>query len=83
MGVGRGVGETLTPWILKLLAKTGCFLVSSVKKQILQLLPRPRKILENLLVPPLWKKSFRRPWSKPSVNHLSAIQRSQVRKRQR
>ena len=52
----------LSPWILKIIPKKVAFLASSGKKQISLLLAPLRKILGNLLVPPL-EKSFRGPWS--------------------
>jgi len=53
MGVwkdGRG-----SPWILKILAKKDFFLSFEWEKQILPLLPFPRKILEKSLSAPLEK----------------------------
>ena len=42
MGVGRGAGgPKASPWILKYIAKKGCFLSFSGKKQMSPLLPTP------------------------------------------
>jgi len=44
MGVGRGAGEGQgTPWILKILAKKGCFLSFAREKTNCTMLPPPIK----------------------------------------
>jgi len=53
---GKGVKA---PWILKISAKKGCFLNFEWEKPNFTTFGLPRK---NPLVPPSWKKSFRRPW---------------------
>jgi len=66
MGVGRGAGGLAPYWILKLLAKKGCFSISRGKKQISPLLAPPGKNFGKVpYCPPPWKKSFRRPWFGP------------------
>jgi len=62
MGVGRGQGGPRSPWILKILAKNGCFVVSNGKKTNFTTFgPLLEKFWKKPLVPPL-KISFRRPW---------------------
>jgi len=64
MGVGRkGAGGVIHPCILKCLAKKVIFLVSRRKKQILPLLPPPKKNLKKSPNALPWIKSFRRPCS--------------------
>jgi len=66
--VGVGRGERWAPyWILKTLAKKGCFHIIEWKKQISSLLATPSitfgRIPKNSQCPPTWKKTFRRPWT--------------------
>jgi len=61
MGVGRGEQGSMHFEIFN--KEKVVFLVFSKKKQISPLLATLEKFLKNLLVTPLCKKSFRRPWS--------------------
>jgi len=55
MGIGRGTGGALAPWILKLLAKKGCFFNFERYKTNFTAFGPP------------WKKSFRRPCSAATI----------------
>jgi len=70
MGVGRETGWGLGPWILKILAKKGCFSISRGKKQISPLWPPLEKILgKSPTGPPLEKilPTPMRPWTQPII----------------
>jgi len=68
MGVRREGQGAWLPWILKLLARKGCFSISRGKKQISPLLaPTGKNFGKIRYCRPPWKKSFRRPCPGPST----------------
>ena len=68
-------GGTKAPWILKFSAKKVVFLVSSGKNQISPLLTPLEKFRKNPLVPPSWKKSFRRPWCHALMRNIKIVKK--------
>jgi len=67
-----------TPLILKISAKQGCFRSFEWEKTNFTTFVPPRKILEESIQGPPWKKSFRRPWLELYKTYANGCQHKSV-----